>query len=163
LKWLMAGRRFLDVGCNIGCAVEGARRNGFVSTGLDLSDFALKIARNRFPQNRFIFGTIDAAETTTKYDLVYCTEVLEHVASPQDFLRSLASLVASGGILFLTTPDAGHVSLRGNTINWGQVKPPEHITLFTRSGLREALAPYFRSIWFWPNMKPGIHLIARRV
>ncbi len=73
MKWLVSGRRFLDVGCNIGCAVEAARRNGFTATGIDLTPYALRIARERFPKNRFLEGTIDALEAGTVFDLVYCT------------------------------------------------------------------------------------------
>jgi SAM-dependent methyltransferase len=162
LKWLTSGRRFLDAGCNIGCAVEAARWNGFAATGLDLSTEALRIGRERFPRNRFLHGTIEVLQRGEVFDLVYCTEVLEHVPDPQRFLRSLAGTVASGGVLFLTTPDAGHSSVRDKLIGWDQVKPPEHIALFTKAGLRQALAPLFRTLWFVPNRKPGIQLAARR-
>ena len=60
LKFLTRGRRFLDVGCNIGCAVEAARWNGFTATGLELDEAAVAIARERFPHNEFVAGTLDA-------------------------------------------------------------------------------------------------------
>ena len=161
-KWLTSGRRFLDVGCNIGCAVEAARWNGFTATGIDLTPYALRIARERFPNNRFLQGTIDVLEGGSMFDLIYCTEVLEHVPDPRGFLHSLVGRVARGGVLFLTTPDAGHFSIRNRLMGWDQVKPPEHITLFTKHGLRKALAPFFKTIWFMPNRKPGIQMVARR-
>jgi len=162
LKWLTSGRRFLDIGCNIGCAVEAARWNGFAATGIDLSEYAMQIARERFSKNRFLQGTIDVLDAGSVFDLVYCSEVVEHVSDPPGFFRSLSGTVASGGVLMLTTPDAGHFSVRNNQIDWDSVKPPEHITLFTKAGLKYALTPYFKSIWFLPNRKPGIQLIARR-
>jgi 2-polyprenyl-3-methyl-5-hydroxy-6-metoxy-1,4-benzoquinol methylase len=162
LKWLTSGRRFLDVGCNIGCAVEAARWNGFTATGIELNAEAVKVARRNFPNNQFLQSTIDELTTTQTFDMVYCTEVVEHVPDTNQFIESLARALVPGGILFLSTPDAGHFSVRRHLFTWEAVKPPEHLTLFTKAGLRHALKPYFKSAWFFPNQKPGIQLIARR-
>jgi 2-polyprenyl-3-methyl-5-hydroxy-6-metoxy-1,4-benzoquinol methylase len=162
LKWLTGGRRFLDVGCNIGCAVEAARWNGFSTTGLELNPEAVKIARRHFPDNQFLSSTIDDLADTRAFDLVYCTEVVEHVPNVASFIESLARTLAPGGILFLSTPDAGHFSVRRDLFAWDAVKPPEHLTLFTKAGLRHALKPFFRAPRFFPNQKPGIQMIARR-
>jgi 2-polyprenyl-3-methyl-5-hydroxy-6-metoxy-1,4-benzoquinol methylase len=162
LKWLTSGRRFLDVGCNIGCAVEAARWNGFTATGIELNSEAVKIARQNFPNNQFLQSTIDELTATQTFDIVYCTEVVEHVPDTSKFIESLARALVPGGILFLSTPDAGHFSVRRHLFTWEAVKPPEHLTLFTKAGLRHALRPYFKALWFFPNQKPGIQLIARR-
>jgi 2-polyprenyl-3-methyl-5-hydroxy-6-metoxy-1,4-benzoquinol methylase len=162
LKWLTRGRRFLDVGCNIGCAVEAARWNGFTATGIELNPEAVKIARHNFPGNQFLQSTIDELGAMQVFDMVYCTEVVEHVPDTNKFIESLARAVAPGGILFLSTPDAGHFSVRRRLFTWEAVKPPEHLTLFTKTGLRHAFKSYFKALWFFPNQKPGIQLIARR-
>jgi 2-polyprenyl-3-methyl-5-hydroxy-6-metoxy-1,4-benzoquinol methylase len=162
LKWLTSGRRFLDVGCNIGCAVEAARWNGFTATGIELNPEAVKIARQNFPNNQFLQSTIDELTETQAFDMVYCTEVVEHVPDTNKFIESLARALLPRGILFLSTPDAGHFSVRRHLFTWEAVKPPEHLTLFTKTGLRHALRPYFKASWFFPNQKPGIQLIARR-
>jgi 2-polyprenyl-3-methyl-5-hydroxy-6-metoxy-1,4-benzoquinol methylase len=162
LRWLTRGRRFLDVGCNLGCAVEAARWNGFSATGIELNPEAVRLARQNFPRNQFQNSTIDELTVTQSFDMVYCTEVIEHVPDVHGFVGSLARALAPGGILFLTTPDSGHFSVRRDLIAWDNVKPPEHLTLFTRKGLTEALHGLFHPPWFFPNMKPGIQLIARR-
>jgi len=160
LKFLTRGRRFLDVGCNIGCAVEAARRNGFTATGLELDETAVAIARERFPRNEFVAGTLDALAPDRAFDLVYCSEVIEHVPYVGRFVRQLATLVAPGGVLLLTTPDSGHRQVRDDVLHWDTLRPPEHLTLFTRPGLRAALAPHFRRIVILPNAKPGVQALA---
>ncbi len=162
LKWLTRGRRFLDVGCNIGCAVEAARWNGFAATGLELNPEAVKVARRTFPRNEFAQSTLDELAEGREFDMIFCTEVVEHVSHPDSFLDSLSRALTPGGMLFLTTPDAGHFSVRQRLPSWDNVKPPEHLTLFTKLGLRRAMRPYFRAPRFFPNPKPGIQLIARR-
>ena len=50
-------------------------------------------------------GTVEqlAASGEVQYDVVLCMEVIEHVADPQAFLQTCASLVKPGGILFCAT------------------------------------------------------------
>lgn len=160
LKCLVRGRRFLDVGSNIGCAVEAARANGFAATGLELSGEAVAIARERYPDNRFILGTLAALAPEQMFDLVYCNEVIEHVPDIGGFVHRLAGSVAPGGLLLLTTPDCGHRRVRGDLLRWAGLKPPAHITLFTRAGVRAALEPYFARIVMLPNAKPGVQALA---
>ncbi|MBB5372002.1 methyltransferase domain-containing protein [Acidocella aromatica] len=160
LKRLVRGRRFLDVGCNIGCTVEAARRHGFDATGLELGEDAVAIARERFPGNEFLTGTLDALPPGRQFDLVQCVEVIEHVPDVPRFAAGLAATVAPGGVLFLTTPDAGHWRVRGDLLRWEALRPPEHLALFTRAGVRAALAPHFRRIVVLPNAKPGVRVLA---
>ncbi len=49
-------RRFLEVGCGIGTKTEIARLLGFQATGFDLDPRYLSLARNLFPENRFLEG-----------------------------------------------------------------------------------------------------------
>lgn len=160
LKTLIKGRRFIDVGCNVGCSVEAARRNGFNATGLEIDSTAIGHAHSLYPENRFIVGTIEAAPSGEVFDLVYCTEVLEHVQDTNYFIESLAKLVAPGGVMFLTSPDSGHRTVRDKLATWDSVKPPEHLTLFTRRGIKTALKPLFKRIFILPNSKPGLQVIA---
>jgi SAM-dependent methyltransferase len=160
LKFLARGRRFLDVGCNIGCAVEAARWNGFTATGLELDDAAVAIARDRFPRNEFVIGTLDVLPAGRAFDLVYCSEVIEHVPDAGHFVRQLAAFVAPGGVLLLTTPDSGHRQVRNDVLHWEALRPPEHLTLFTRAGVRAALALHFRRVVILPNAKPGVQALA---
>jgi 2-polyprenyl-3-methyl-5-hydroxy-6-metoxy-1,4-benzoquinol methylase len=43
-------------------------------------------------------------EWQQQFDLVLCSEVIEHVASPSKFMTGLANAVRPGGVLILSTP-----------------------------------------------------------
>ena len=43
------------------------------------------------------------------FDLVLITEIIEHVAHPDDFLRKVATLVRPGGYVLMSTPNGGYV------------------------------------------------------
>jgi 2-polyprenyl-6-hydroxyphenyl methylase/3-demethylubiquinone-9 3-methyltransferase len=42
------------------------------------------------------------------FDVIVATEIIEHVAHPDQFLSKLASLVVPGGAIVLTTPNGGY-------------------------------------------------------
>lgn len=162
LRLLARGRRFLDVGCNIGCAVEAARFWGMEATGLELDPDAIAIAKDLFPRNRFLVGTLEALPAGERFGLVMCTEVVEHVPDPEAFLHDLAGVVAPGGLLFLTTPNAACADALADPMRWQEMKPPEHQTLFSRAGLGALLRRHFASARFVPNRKGGNQVLARR-
>jgi len=105
----------LDMGCGEGRHSIGA----YIETqanilGLDLSMKDLKIAQNRL--NDFDtsniksvcqFGEADIVSIPlldSSLDAVICSEVLEHVNSPQESIKELIRVLKPGGILALSVP-----------------------------------------------------------
>lgn len=56
---------------------------------------------------RYLPGNAFEIDHDHLYDAALATEVIEHVAHPDDFLAQLASLVRPGGLIFLSTPNGG--------------------------------------------------------
>ncbi len=164
LKKLVPGRRFLDVGCNLGYAVEAARLEGFSAAGIDPDAHAVSLARRQFPDATFHVVAADSlAENGEEFDLVHCTEVIEHLPDVRPFARSLAALTRPGGLLYLTTPDAGHFRVPKNFLEWTAVNPPAHLCWFSRKNLRMLFEDLdFQILRFSFNLKPGIKMLARR-
>lgn len=101
--------RLLDVGCGGGLLSEPMARMGFEVTGLDASEQNIGTARTHAAQSgldiRYLAQTVEQlaqAEAGT-FDVVLCMEVIEHVSDPEAFLKTVASMVRPGGILFLAT------------------------------------------------------------
>jgi len=164
LRGAVSGRSFIDIGCKLGFAVAAAHQAGFAATGIDIDTDAVAQAKRQFPQCEF--SATDIAEFAAqgrRFDLVHCSEVLEHVADVRPFVAALAALTKEGGLLYLTTPDAGHIRVRNRFLRWREVKPPEHIRWFSKAALRHVFeAAGFRVEGFRPNLKPGIRMLARR-
>ncbi len=155
--------RFLDVGCNVGFAVEAARRAGFDAHGIEIDSKAVAYASKHFPQNTFTASTIEDFKPDAPFDLVYCTEVLEHVIDPVAFVGHLARLVKPKGYLMLTTPDAGHWRVPSRFVEWPEVKPLEHINWQTRRSLDLLLRGHgFETPRIRFNLKPNLRILARR-
>lgn len=164
LKRYVTDGSFLDVGCNVGVAVEAARRMGYHGTGIEIDSAAVNRARELFHDNRYETSTIEAFDPGHQFDLVHCTEVLEHVTDTVAFAKHLARLTKPGGYLFLTTPDAGHWRRPKRFVEWAEVKPLEHINWQTKRSIRRLFnSQGFEVVRILWSLKPGLRIIARRV
>jgi SAM-dependent methyltransferase len=65
------------------------------------------------------------------FDLVVCSDVIEHLADPDPLLRFLLALVAPGGLIVLSTPE--REALRGAAAL--TAANPEHVREWSRSEL----------------------------
>ena len=114
--------RILEVGCGRGWLSNLASQYGSVE-GVEPVAGVIDHARKMFPHIRFEAGT---AETVLKrtdfapYDVVLCSEVIEHVPDPQKraFLDELKQLLTPEGYVILTTP-RGEMWER-----WKSIAPP---------------------------------------
>jgi len=157
-------KTFLDVGCNVGTAVEAARICGLEACGIEIDAQAVDKAKDLFPQNEFhVFSVQEMAEQGRQFDIIHTTEVIEHVQDPHSFMNSLYRLLSPGGVLYLTTPDAGHFRTPADIRRWHEMKLPEHISLFTKPALRKlSQAGGYEKPHFQFNWKPGIRMIAKK-
>lgn len=166
LKLLAWKGLFLDLGCNTGFAVEAARRLGFKATGYDLSEQAIELARSTYGNCDFNYGTArDAVSKGVRYDAVLCAEMIEHLTELEPLANALSFLVKPGGILYLTTPDAGRYRTPRELLAWKEVCPPEHLIYFGREQISRFLrSAGFSVLFFLPVLhKSSIRVIARRM
>lgn len=134
---------FLDVGCNVGFAVEAARSLGFDAKGIDVDQDGISAAKAQFPNCAFEDIAIEQlAQRGDNFDFIYCSEVIEHLSGLDSFVQGLAGVMHSKSLLFMTTPDARHRSLARDLnalMSWDSIRPPEHLMYFSRSSLTAVL------------------------
>ena len=108
---------------------------------------------------------VETRSKNKKYDLIYCSEVIEHVKDHISFTISLKKILKPKGIIFLTTPDIDHISLPKDKFSLFEtnfIRQPEHLYYFTIKSI-ELL---FRNNKlsknrFLKTRSPSIKLIAR--
>ena len=77
-----------------------------------------------------------AAYPPAAFDIVTLWEVIEHLADPRRFLEEVSRVLKPGGLIALSTPDAGSAAARLSGARWlGWRKIPEHLFFFDRPGL----------------------------
>jgi 2-polyprenyl-6-hydroxyphenyl methylase/3-demethylubiquinone-9 3-methyltransferase len=112
----LSGLRALDIGCGGGLVTEPIARMGAEALGIDLvADSIIAAKHHAKGQGLSLTYRVASAEeiaaTGEAFDLVTCLEVVEHVASPEAFLHTVASLVRPGGVLVLSTLNRNLASL----------------------------------------------------
>lgn len=99
-------RSLLDVGCGTGQLIAEilASVTPMKLSGCDFSSAAVAICQKRYPSGNFFRHDIELALDDT-YDIVVCTEVLEHLQYPHKAVHNLTAAVKEKGVLFLTVPN----------------------------------------------------------
>ena len=160
-----AGRTFLDIGCSGGFMTKAALEAGFVPTGIDPDGVAVAHARKHYPGPTYAVSNLTefAAGCAQEYDVVYCSEVLEHVPDANEFTASLAKLMAPRAILYLTTPDIGHWRRPKDLTKWDVFTPPRHCLFFSFGNLQDLFARHGLTIrhrrWAF---KPGLKVLVEK-
>ena len=101
-------RRLLDVGCGRGWMTALAARYG-MAQGLEPVAAVVAFARRSYPECSFDTTSLSdllVNETFRPFDVVLCSEVIEHIDRSLQplFAKSLAAALAPEGWLILTTP-----------------------------------------------------------
>ncbi|CAN0877452.1 Ubiquinone biosynthesis O-methyltransferase, mitochondrial [Linum grandiflorum] len=104
------GLKIVDVGCGGGILSEPLARLGATVTGVDAVEKNIKIARlhsDLDPSTSTIEYVCTTAEKLVEegrqFDAVMALEVIEHVAEPAEFCKSLAALTRPGGAVVVST------------------------------------------------------------
>jgi 2-polyprenyl-6-hydroxyphenyl methylase/3-demethylubiquinone-9 3-methyltransferase len=103
----LEGRTALDVGCGAGLLCEPLARLGANVIGIDAAPELIAAAREHASMMglEIDYRAGDVQNLEGEFDLVTSMEVVEHVADPASFIQALATRLAPGGLLILSTPN----------------------------------------------------------
>lgn len=99
----LGGGQLLDMGCGTGLLAASIPADRYL--GVDLDADSIAIARRTYPQHRFqTLAEFENHPPTARFAVVVALAVIEHMPSPEDWLRAMTSFLESGGRIVLTTP-----------------------------------------------------------
>ncbi|OGQ36477.1 MAG: hypothetical protein A3F16_00755 [Deltaproteobacteria bacterium RIFCSPHIGHO2_12_FULL_43_9] len=121
--------KLLDVGCSTGDFLEVAKED-YESEGMELSEWALKIAREK--QLLVYKETLRdrAAACRASYDVVTMWGVIEHLEYPKLEIQRINSLLKEGGIVALWTGDFNSIFSKIFRQKWWYILG-QHIQFFS--------------------------------
>ena len=121
-RWLWVAKRLpraagdkmlADVGCGTGAFTIAAALRGYRSIGLSWDERNQRVATDRAAMcsaHSASFDILDVRDLDTRrdfvglFDVVLCTECIEHIRDDSKLMRDLAGCLKPGGRLLLTTP-----------------------------------------------------------
>lgn len=150
-------KRVADIGCGTGHLLLAIAQQFSPAslTGLEYSEKALEIARSILPQAALNYYDI-YTRLNQEFDIIFCTEVLEHLLYPDVALGNILKAIAPDGQAIITVPDGridtfnGHINFwspeswavfannqalaAGLTVKTGLLQSDTNFALFRRKG-----------------------------
>ena len=108
----LLGLRVLDIGCGGGILAEPIARLGAEVTAIDATSEAVEAAKAHLSISQLAISykcctaeelAQEIGSKSGKFDLIYASEVIEHVADRQLFAKAIASMLGPTGTVVITT------------------------------------------------------------
>jgi len=123
--------RLLDVGCATGFLLDEARKRGWETEGVELSEFASAYARKELKLSVFNGTLREAKYPDGHFDAVVMDDVIEHVGDPEIEMKEVHRILRPGGVVILHTPNADSPWYAVMGKHWIHLKPGQHLYFFS--------------------------------
>jgi SAM-dependent methyltransferase len=135
------GERVLDLGCGQGVFTAELARAGAVASGVETARAALARARANHPDLDFRLAPMDGPLPLDDctFEVVWASEVIEHVADTARWLSEVRRVLAPRGRLLVTTPSHGRLRVALGGIEQFSEPLGDHLHLYTRRSLERVL------------------------
>lgn len=157
--------KILDVGSGTGVAAENLKRFGVVY-GIDISPKSIEEARKYNRCDKCYVGIAEELPFEDgMFNVVVCTEVLEHLLDPSKALSEMNRVLIMGGNLIISTPNPWYyqlfIRIAKNKIRrrkWGQIIENPISPLKLKKSLRKSgfKVEDFKTVYFKPDYIYGI-------
>jgi ubiquinone/menaquinone biosynthesis C-methylase UbiE len=97
--------KLIDVGCGMGNFMDLAKSNGWEVKGVEISDYAVNYARERFKLDVTKGSLRDARFEREYFDAATMWNVLDQTYDPKADLTELNRILKKGGYLFIRVPN----------------------------------------------------------
>lgn len=151
-KWMAAELRnsareaaILEVGCGDASFTRNLGTYSSRVTAIDLSASQIERNSRAHPEIKFVQHDVARALpfADAAFDVIWCSEVLEHLFDPGFAIREMHRVLARGGRLLVTVPHHGVVKdVLIALFKWDEHFAPNnpHIRFFTRKTLEQLAA-----------------------
>lgn len=128
----------LDTGCGRGEFLQAALEKNWQVSGTEFSPEAIKTC-TRKGIKMFLGDLTEYKENEGGFDVIYSSEVIEHVKNPMEQLKAIQRLLRPGGCCYITTPNFNCYLRYKHQEKYCIIEYPEHLGFFTRETLGWAL------------------------
>ncbi len=138
VRQLAVGKDVLDVGCGTGYGTDHLAEVARSAVGVDLSRSAIRWARKRYPQGRYMEMDVqDLKFPNDSFDLLVSSENFEHLPEQAKHVGELARVLRPDGICFVASP---------NPWMFIGIDNPHHVKENSYDELRALFTPHFGEV-----------------
>jgi 2-polyprenyl-3-methyl-5-hydroxy-6-metoxy-1,4-benzoquinol methylase len=130
----------LEVGCGTAVMSKGYLQNGVEYTGIEYDKNIFNFAKSK--SRNIIFGDFLTHNFKKKFDILFASQVVEHIEKPDIFFKKCNMILNKNGILHIDVPnDHSMISyLRKafkNNEFYGAIRPPYHMRAYSPKSLKK--------------------------
>jgi O-antigen biosynthesis protein len=155
------GRTVLDLASGEGYGTAMLARAAALAVGIEIDEKSIRHAQKKYRADNlyYILGSITDIPLTTRFDIIVCFEVIEHIHDHERLLAEVKRLLAAGGIFAISTP---------NKPEYRILEPanPFHLKELDHEEFRRLLTGHFSHVQFlgqrvhcgsslWPSGQKG--------
>jgi SAM-dependent methyltransferase len=150
---LAKGKSVLDIGCNTGYGTNILASGASFTAGIDVSERAILKARSNYSVSGIRFEVTDGSRIPFEddsFDVVTSFQVIEHLVDCDAFISEAKRVLAPGGVVIFTTPNA--------CIRLDEGMKPSyefHVREYRPSELESELQRFFSSVEIFGLYAPG--------
>ena len=131
--------KILDVGCGLGFLLS-ALDDKHEKFGLEVSTYAAEFAKKYAHIYNSTLEESNIAENS--FDVVISHHVIEHVDSPEKFLREIKKVLKPDGYLVIATPDFSSICAKLFKEKYRMLFDKTHVNLFSFQSLKKMLTDF---------------------
>jgi SAM-dependent methyltransferase len=144
LGGVRAGERVLDLGSGGGAFTAILAQANALPVGIEVAEAALRRARSEHPALDFRLAPIDGPLPLDdgSFDVVWASEVIEHIADTAHWLSEVRRVLTPGGRLLVTTPNHPRLAIALRGVERYSEPLGDHLHLYTRRSLSTVLGEF---------------------
>lgn len=148
---LCEGKKVLDAGSGAGYGSAYLAKYGAQSVwGIDASQEAVLFSRDYFPLYNLNYQSMDLGDIRgfpdSFFDVIFSSNVLEHVVNIHQFLNRARTLLKADGTLFIAVPPiTDRISIEAN------LAIPFHLNIWSPRQWKHTLSHYFEDVRFYSH------------
>ncbi len=144
VAYVRAGDRVLDLGSGEGAFTAALATAGARAIGAEVAAAAVERAREAHPELDFRLIPIDGPLPWPDgaFELVWASEVIEHIADTARWLSEIRRVLVPGGRLLVTTPAHGRLRVLLGGVERFSEPLGDHLHLYTARSLRTVLGEF---------------------
>lgn len=134
--------KLLDFGSGLGFFAEYCENNGFITTCIDTSNYAIDYITDVLKLKAIKGDASYLEKNFDLYDVITSFFVIEHIQDFKKLIFLFALHLNKGGILCLSTPNAKGITIRKDFLKYASKHPVDHFIILSPSILIKILKEF---------------------